>query len=104
MFVEEPLVRDRIPPFTTFVSYSEDLIAGEFNATFINADERERAQYLVELFVKNLFDEDKWAGGARWADFGSPFQGAFLTAKQGVAVTPLDKREVGVRVTYRFGE
>ncbi len=61
-------------------------------------------KYLVEVFVKNLFDEDKWATGARWTDFGSPFQGAFFTAKQGVAVTPLDKREVGVRVTYRFGE
>jgi hypothetical protein len=27
---------------------------------------------------------------------------AFLTAKQGVAVSPLDKREVGLRVNWKF--
>ncbi|MDX1517428.1 MAG: TonB-dependent receptor, partial [Woeseiaceae bacterium] len=59
--------------------------------------------YLVELFVKNLFDEDAWATGARWTDFSSPTQFAFLTAKQGVAVSPQDKREFGIRATYRFG-
>ena len=60
-------------------------------------------QYLIELFVKNLFDEDAWATGARWTDFSSPTQFAFLTAKQGVAVSPLDRREFGIRGTWRFG-
>lgn len=58
--------------------------------------------WLVELFIRNLADEDAWATGARWTDFSSPTQFAFLTAKQGVALTPLDRREVGVRVNYRF--
>ncbi|MDH3621600.1 MAG: TonB-dependent receptor [Gammaproteobacteria bacterium] len=59
--------------------------------------------YLVELFIKNLFDEDAWATGARWSDFSSPTQFAFLTAKQGVVVSPQDRREFGIRATYRFG-
>jgi len=59
--------------------------------------------YLVELFIKNLFDEDAWATGARWTDFSSPTQFAFLTAKQGVVVSPQDRREIGIRASYRFG-
>jgi iron complex outermembrane receptor protein len=58
--------------------------------------------WMVELFVSNLFDEDSWASGARWTDFSTPTQFAFLTQKQGVAVAPLDKREFGVRVNWRF--
>ena len=60
-------------------------------------------RYLVEVFVRNLFDEDAWQTGARWTDFSSPTQFAFLTAKQGVAVSPQDRREFGIRGTYRFG-
>jgi iron complex outermembrane receptor protein len=56
----------------------------------------------LELFVTNLFDEEAWATGARWTDFSSPTQFPFLTAKQGVAVSPLDKREYGVRAFFRF--
>jgi iron complex outermembrane receptor protein len=58
--------------------------------------------WLVELFVTNLFDEEAWQTGARWTDFGSPTQFAYFTAKQGVAVSPLDKREFGARVSWRF--
>ncbi len=58
---------------------------------------------LIELFVKNLLDEDAWATGARWTDFSSPTQFAFLTAKQGVVVSPQDRREFGIRASYRFG-
>ena len=57
----------------------------------------------VEAFVKNVADEDAWATGARWTDFSSPTQFAFLTAKQGVAVSPQDRREFGIRATMRFG-
>lgn len=59
--------------------------------------------YLVEFFIKNLLDEDAWATGARWSDFSSPTQFAFLTAKQGVVVSPQNRREFGIRATYRFG-
>jgi iron complex outermembrane receptor protein len=58
--------------------------------------------YLIEVFVKNLLDEDAWMTGSRWTDFSSPTQFAYLTAKQGVALSPLDKRELGIRVNYRF--
>ena len=56
----------------------------------------------VELFVTNLFEEEAWMTAARWTDFSSPFQSAFFTSKQGVAVTPLDKREWGLRAFFRF--
>lgn len=59
--------------------------------------------YNVELFMKNIFAEDAWATGARWTDFSSPTQFAFLTAKQGVVVSPQDRREIGIRASYRFG-
>ena len=58
--------------------------------------------FSVELFVTNLFDEEAWATGARWTDFSSPTQFPFLTAKQGVVVSPLDKREFGLRVHVAF--
>ncbi len=58
--------------------------------------------YLVEFFLKNALDEDAWMTGSRWTDFSSPTQFAYLTAKQGVALSPLDRREFGVRVNYRF--
>ncbi len=61
-------------------------------------------EWLVELFVKNLFDEDAWATGARWSDFGSPTQFVYLTSKQGVVVSPQDRREFGIRASYRFGQ
>ncbi|MEJ2534335.1 MAG: TonB-dependent receptor, partial [Gammaproteobacteria bacterium] len=56
----------------------------------------------VELFVTNLFEEEAWMTGARWTDFSSPTQFPFLTAKQGIAVSPLDKREWGLRAFFRF--
>ena len=46
----------------------------------------------AELCVMNLTDEEAWQTGARWTDFSSPSQFSFLIAKQGVAVSPLDKR------------
>ncbi|TVS14224.1 MAG: TonB-dependent receptor, partial [Gammaproteobacteria bacterium] len=62
----------------------------------------ETDRYRVELFVRNVLNEDAWATGARWTDFSSPFQGTFFTAKQGVAVSPQDKREIGLRFNLRL--
>jgi len=59
--------------------------------------------YLIEFFATNVLDEEAWGAGGRWTDFGSPFQPAFFVAKQGVAVTPLDKPDFGLRATWRFG-
>ncbi len=57
---------------------------------------------MAELFVTNLTDEEALQTGARWTDFSSPSQFAFLTAKQGFAASPLDKREVDLRVNWKF--
>lgn len=62
----------------------------------------ETGRYRVEAFVRNLTDEDAWMTGARFSDFSSPFQAALLAAKQGIAVSPLDKRDFGVRVNVSF--
>jgi iron complex outermembrane receptor protein len=56
----------------------------------------------LEFFITNLTDEEAWMTAARWTDWGSPTQFAFLTAKQGVIGSPLDKREFGLRLNYRF--
>jgi len=61
-------------------------------------------KYLIEIYGTNVFDEEAWASGGRWTDFSSPFQPAFFVAKQGVAVTPLDKPDFGLRAVWRFGE
>ncbi|MFN2099910.1 TonB-dependent receptor [Altererythrobacter sp. MF3-039] len=62
----------------------------------------ERDGMRIEAFVRNLFDEDAWAAGARWTDFSTPTFFPTLTAFQGVAVTPQDRRTVGLRVIADF--
>jgi len=62
----------------------------------------ETERYRLELFIRNLFDEDAWATGSRWTHFSSPFQASFFTDKQGVAVSAQDRREVGLRANLRF--
>ncbi len=58
--------------------------------------------YRVELFINNVLDEDAWLAGSRWTDFSSPSQFDLLTFKQGVALSPQDRREAGIRLSYRF--
>lgn len=59
-------------------------------------------RYRFEAFVRNLTGEDAWMTGARFSDFSSPYQAALLAAKQGIAVSPLDKRDFGIRVNVSF--
>ena len=59
-------------------------------------------QLMVEVFIDNALDEEAWQTGARWTDFSRPTQFASLTGAQGIAVSPLDRREFGLRVEYRF--
>jgi len=56
----------------------------------------------VELFVKNVFDDDNWAACARWTDFDTAPNLAGLTLNQGVAVTPQNKRQFGIRSSIDF--
>lgn len=63
----------------------------------VNTDE-----WMVEAFIDNVFDEDAWVTGSRWTDFASPLQFAYFSLKQGVAVSAQDRREIGLRATYRW--
>lgn len=62
----------------------------------------EREGLRLEVFVKNLFDEDAYSAGSRWTDFSRPTNFATLTLFQGVAVSAQDKREFGVRAIMDF--
>ena len=61
----------------------------------------ERDDLRIEGYVKNLLDDDNYLAGARWSDFSGTFLFAFLFS-QGVAVTPAEKRTIGLRVVYDF--
>ena len=91
------------------LNYQGKSFVDESNLAFIEAFTTvnlrggvETEDFRVELFIRNLTDEDAWQTAARWTDFASPFQLAFFTAKQGIAVTPLDRREIGVRASFYF--
>ncbi|MDX2225036.1 MAG: TonB-dependent receptor [Rhodospirillaceae bacterium] len=62
----------------------------------------EREDFRVEMFVKNLFDDDNWAACARWTDFDQAPNLAGLTLNQGIAVTAQDKRQFGIRTSIDF--
>ena len=56
----------------------------------------------VELFVRNLFDEDSWRQVGGFVDFSpQPADFNFL-ANNGVNLVPQDRRTVGVRANFKF--
>jgi iron complex outermembrane receptor protein len=62
----------------------------------------------VELFANNLFDDRNWLNGLRATSVAEPgallqvpYNGS-LTTVQGVLVTPPDRREIGLRASFRF--
>ena len=61
----------------------------------------ERDNLRIEGYVKNLLDDDNYLAGARWSDFSGRALFDFLFS-QGVAVTPAEKRTIGLRVVYDF--
>ncbi len=56
----------------------------------------------VELFINNLFDEDRYAAASRWSNFSHPLNFGTFTQYQGVNVTPQHKREFGLRFQAKF--
>jgi len=56
----------------------------------------------VELFVKNIMNDDNWAACARWTDFDTAANLAGLTLNQGIAVSPQSKRQFGLRTSLNF--
>jgi iron complex outermembrane receptor protein len=61
----------------------------------------ENKSYTIELYAKNLFDKNAWMTGRRFTDT-STVPSNFATAGQGSFVTPIDRREIGMSVRYRF--
>jgi outer membrane receptor protein involved in Fe transport len=57
--------------------------------------------FMVQAYVNNLFDQDGWSTGAGAADL-SLAQFITVPLQRGVTATPIDKRAVGVRLSYDF--
>ena len=57
---------------------------------------------MAEVFIENALDEEARQTGARWTDFSRPGQFASLTGAQGIAASPLDRREFGLRLEFQF--
>ena len=62
----------------------------------------ERDDVRLELWVKNAFDDDNWSACARWTDFTRPIDFRFFTFFQGVAVTPQNKRQFGLKTSIKL--
>ena len=60
----------------------------------------EKGDLRVEGFVKNALNDKNYAACARWSDFDTP--GTVNTAFQGVAVTPQNPRQIGIRASIKF--
>lgn len=54
----------------------------------------------AELYVLNVTDNDEYLSAARFSDFSAGYFG--FASNQGVAVTPAEKRTIGVRFSYEF--
>ena len=62
----------------------------------------EKDDLRIEIFVSNLTNEDAYTACARWTDFATPNSFAFLTASQGVSISPMRPRNIGLRISYDF--
>jgi iron complex outermembrane receptor protein len=56
----------------------------------------------VELYVKNLTDEETWRAASNFGDFSFAGNGFAPLSGAGIVLIPQDIRTVGVRVTYDF--
>ena len=57
--------------------------------------------FTLQAYVNNVFDQDGWATGAGSFDL-TLTQFVTLPIQRGVSATPIDRRAVGVRVSYDF--
>ena len=91
------------------INYQGKAFVDESNLAFCKAytlaDARfgaEKEGLRIEGFVRNLGDDDSWSACARWTDFDSAPSLAQLTSFQGVAVTPQNPRQFGLRIVVKF--
>jgi iron complex outermembrane receptor protein len=61
----------------------------------------QRDDLRLEVFVTNLFNQDKYEAAGRFSNF-SGLDLFDFSNNQGVIVTPPEKRRIGVRMSYRF--
>ena len=61
----------------------------------------ERDSLTLELFAKNLFNDKNWESAFRLPNLTLPTAGVDFTP-QGIGVLPPDRREVGLRATFKF--
>ena len=61
----------------------------------------EKEDMRLELYVRNLLDNDDYLAGARWSDFSGGALFDFIFS-QGVVVTPAEKRLIGLKAVYEF--
>ena len=62
----------------------------------------QRDDLTVELFVKNLLDEEAWASASRFTDFSILGNILGLGASQGIVVSPVGQQQFGLRFNYEF--
>ena len=93
------------------ITYTGEVFADETNLAYLESffitnlrAGIDSENYRVELFVKNLFDEDAWSSGARFSDTALPvtFVPSNIFVFQGFNLTPQNRLEVGLRASYRF--
>jgi iron complex outermembrane receptor protein len=56
----------------------------------------------IELFATNLFNKKGWATGSGHSVDLTLAQAVTLPLQRGAAVTPIDKRQFGIRASYKF--
>lgn len=61
-----------------------------------------RENVTLEVWVRNLFDDDNYLAAARFTDFSALATTPFDFSQQGVMVTPPPGRQIGARLGFRF--
>ncbi|MBL8627982.1 MAG: TonB-dependent receptor [Rhodospirillaceae bacterium] len=56
----------------------------------------------VELFIKNVFNDDSWAACSRFSEFDLPNDGTTSTLYQSIIVAPQNKRQIGLKTAIKF--
>ena len=62
----------------------------------------EKDDLRLEIYAKNLFDEDAWRGGSEFTDFTLMPDPFFCFCRLGITLLPQDKRTVGIRAAVEF--
>jgi iron complex outermembrane receptor protein len=62
----------------------------------------EKDGFRIELFVKNLFNDDSWAACSRFSEFDLPNDGSTSTLYQSIIVAPQNKRQFGLKTALTF--